>query len=450
MSLTFKDIITLNWFKENNERTSIENRALIKKGSKPYSRLFYSDGTVTIIFPDGLILVRSEIDKDLLQRVIDAPTKESIEALLAHKQQGAEIGSKEDLAKLKEEMRHHLDQCATAGFELLKQHRDFEVKDNLVYFKGINRSLPGLLVRHFCRVLLEIHNARERDLPLDYLEQEYLSLKRFQLWAFLNPRAEVADMIYNFLTANVMRLTKQGFIVALRNVVTVGNSDTEATKFITNAYNKIKAVWKKNPKNYSVFKSDEGEYSFSSKMEDEHCLGNLQDLYDNISDEPGNRFTDAHTKTFDIRVGKKVWMDPKDCSWSTADCNERGLHFTMDEINYVGCGDTSVLILINPMKIVGIGSSKGRCYEYLPIMAVPTEEVTRILYDEEFDTLQLDESYAIEELENLEDKVKEGLAVETHKHEFNLPKMNTEVIHKIVGDLTQIKREIEDRIVNID
>jgi xanthine dehydrogenase iron-sulfur cluster and FAD-binding subunit A len=102
------------------------------------------------------------------------------------------------------------------------------------------------------------------------------------------------------------------------------------------------------------------------------------------------------------------------------------------------------------MKVVGIGKHKGRCYEYLPIMTVPREEATSILHDDKFDTLQLDEDYAIRELENLQEKVKEGFTVESKKHSFNLPSISSENISLIVSSLSEMKNEIKNRVVKLD
>jgi hypothetical protein len=143
-------------------------------------------------------------------------------------------------------------------------------------------------------------------------------------------------------------------------------------------------------------------------------------------------------------------MPMEECNWSRADCAHAGLHFTSDEIHYVGCGDTSVLVLINPMKVVGIGESKGRCYEYLPIMTVPTDEATDILHDLDFDTLELDESYAVRELDNLAEKAKEGFTEERKKYDFNLPALSAVEVYTIVKSLDEIKQEISKRIVEID
>jgi hypothetical protein len=142
-------------------------------------------------------------------------------------------------------------------------------------------------------------------------------------------------------------------------------------------------------------------------------------------------------------------MPQEECNWSTQDCAAAGLHFTADQIHYVGCGDQSVLVLINPMKVVGIGQHKGRCYEYLPIMTVPREEATSILHDVSFDTLELDEDYAIRELESLIEKVQAGFVAEANKYEFNLPTLSSRELKNIVASLDEMKREITKRVTII-
>ncbi len=251
-------------------------------------------------------------------------------------------------------------------------------------------------------------------------------------------------------------------------MVTLHGSN-ELVHFVSNAYNKVKAVWKKNPSNYMVFLKD-GEYTFMHQDDmyeetevwdeetEEYCdeeflkeglgenLGNLTELYLDLPNRAENRFTDAHTRTFDIRVGRAVNMDPKACRWNTDDCGAEGLHFTSDEIHYVGCGDQSVLVLINPMKVVGIGESKGRCWEYFPIMTVSRDEATKLLHDLEFDTLQLDNSYALRELADLTEKAKDGFVAESKKHEFNLPHISSIEIENIVASLDEMKKDIKGRV----
>ena len=179
-------------------------------------------------------------------------------------------------------------------------------------------------------------------------------------------------------------------------------------------------------------------------------IGGLTHLYLDLPNRKENRFTDDWTKTFDIRVGKVVNMPKEDCNWSTQDCAAAGLHFTSDQIHYVGCGDQSVLVIINPMKVVGIGTHKGRCYEYLPIMTVPREEATTILHDNKFDTLELDEEYALRELCDIETKVREGYVAESTKYEFNLPQISNIDVEEIVKSLDEMRDEIKNRVVDLD
>jgi hypothetical protein len=360
------------------------------------------------------------------------------------------------------------------GIKKLEGLADFEIDGDSVKLAGTGRTMPQLLVEKFIQVVDRVSyftgfGDLEAALAKD---EEYQALKRFFMWCCLNPRAEVANDLYDFLSKNSFRITKQGFFVALRNVVTL-HGGTELVQFVSNAYNKVKAVWKKSPDNYEVFLKD-GQYSFVhvddmyeeieeydeeydeyytdtiAKLDLGEDLGSLTELYLDLPNRAENRFTDAHTRTFDIRVGKVTNMPPDQCNWNRADCGHAGLHFTADHINYVGCGDTSVLILINPMKVVGIGELKGRCYEYLPIMTVPREEATEILHDLDFDTMELDESYAIRELENLGTKAREGFIAEAKKYEFNLPALSAVEVLKIVKNLDEIRQEISKRIVNID
>jgi len=444
--------------------------------TKPYLNIKMVNDTLTIVLNDGNIITKSPANADDFTKAKTCTT----EACLLNLVGSPEIQSE----RRKAEAEYEKAKAIQRGAEYLATLDQFEMKNNALYLKGINRSLPPLLVEEFLEVVGK-HGNTDND--------EFNALHRFFMWCCLNPRAEVANDLFNFLKKNSFSITKQGFFVALRNVVTLHGS-TELVQFVSNAYNKIKAVWKKNPADYTVFLKH-GEYVMVHKSvfeelepctfcdgsgtipcEDEewddssecyecsgsgtvykHCesqygeeIGNLTELYLDLPNRAENRFTDAHTKTFDIRIGRPVNMPMEECNWSRADCAHAGLHFTSDEIHYVGCGDTSVLILINPMKVVGIGESKGRCYEYLPIMTVPREEATEILHDLDFDTLELDESYAIRELQNLAEKAKEGFTAEAKKHDFNLPALSAVEVYTIVKSLDEIKQEISKRIVKID
>ena len=491
-------MLSLKWFKSAIERTIekvVENKIeqafneldneegqvapSYNPSQKPYLNIKMVNDTLTIVMNDGNIITKAPATADDFNAARDCRT----EACLINLVSSQEVKDE----RRKAEVAYEKAAAVKRGAEYLATLDQFEMKNNALYLKGINRTLPPLLVEEFLEVVGR-HGGTDND--------EFNALHRFFMWCCLNPRAEVADKLFNFLKKNSFSITKQGFFVALRNVVTL-HGGTELVHFVSNAYNKVKAVWKKNPADYFVFLQPDGTYKMvhkdamyeTSMVECSYCdgsgttpeydeeyddsghcyecdgsgqyeetvavdhgenLGNLTELYLDLPNRAENRFTDAHTRTFDIRIGRAVSMPMEQCRWNTDDCGAEGLHFTSDEIHYVGCGDTSVLVLINPMKVVGIGESKGRCYEYLPIMTVPREEATEILHDLDFDTLELDESYAVRELDDLAERAKQGFTAERKKYDFNLPAISAVEVYTIVKSLDEIKQEISKRIVEID
>ena len=459
----------VNW---NSNGSTWQTSSSSTSYTKPYLNLKMVNDTLTIVMNDGSILTKSPASADDFAAAKICTSESCLLNLVSSPEVQAE--------RRKAEAEYEKVKAMQRGAEYLASLEEFEMKDGSLYLRGINRSLPPLLVEEF----LEVVGSKGID------SDEFKALHRFFMWCCLNPRAEVADKLFNFLKKNAFGITKQGFFVALRNVVTLHGSN-ELVHFVSNAYNKVKAVWKKKPDDYLVFLKD-GEYKMVQKsifeelepcthcdengciidfdgdaLECDECygsgtvyaydksdygeeIGSLTELYLDLPNRAENRFTDAHTRTFDIRIGRPVNMDPGACRWNTDDCGAEGLHFTSNEIHYVGCGDTSVLVLINPMKVVGIGESKGRCWEYLPIMTVPTEEATEILHDLDFDTLELDESYAVRELQDLTEKAKEGFTAEAKKYDFNLPALSAIEVYTIVKNLDEIKEEISKRIVKID
>lgn len=499
--------LSLDWFKNTAEKAIekvvaskleklMEEEEQVVPVAKPYLNIKLINDTLTVVLTDGSVVSKPNATEEDFHAVQNAKDSMEIINIVAsgevygdHKQREAEA------ARLK---------AIQKGIQVLAELDDFVVEGNTVYLSGTSRSMPQLLVERFIEIVDRIGRETSGDRPFEEVlhnDDEYMAHKNFFMWCCLNPRAEVAHELYRFLTENSFRITKQGFFVALRNVVTLHGSP-ELVHFVSNTYNKVKAVWKKNPNEYTVFLENgeyklvhddklykeetftsttcpecEGEGQFYDEWDEEwteeceNCngtgeveeyeytitvpvnhgqkIGNLVELYLDLPNREENRFTDDWTKTFDIRVGQLTSMPMEECNWSTQDCAAAGLHFTADQIHYVGCGDQSVLILINPMKVVGIGQHKGRCYEYLPIMTVPREEATKILHDGMFDTLQLDEEYAIRELESLVEKAKEGFATEAKKYEFNIPQISHREINNIVLSLNEMKSKITKRVSNI-
>jgi hypothetical protein len=500
--------LSLDWFKSRVE-TTIEKVVTSKLESlmeqedheerlSLIKSIKLVNDTLTVVLHDGSVIGKPNANKDDYDAVLDARDEESIYNIMSS-------------AEVRHEKEQYAAECARMealqqGIQLLDGLPDFIIDGTSVSLAGTSRTMPQLLVERFIEIVNRVKYQKGFGFTPESLQEddEYLAHKNFFMWCCLNPRAEVANELYRFLNENSFRITKQGFFVALRNVVTLHGSP-ELVHFVSNTYNKVKAVWKKNPEHYSVFLKDgeyklvhddklyeektftsttcqecdgdggwddydgweDGEwvdcdqcdgsgevdaYEYTETVRVEHgqFIGRLLELYLDLPNREENRFTDDWTKTFDIRIGQLTSMPMEECNWSTQDCAAAGLHFTADQIHYVGCGDQSVLVLINPMKVVGIGQHKGRCYEYLPIMTVPREEATRILHDGQFDTLQLDEQYAISELESLAEKALAGFAAETKKYEFNMPTISSKEIEAIVLSLSEMKEKISSRVTTID
>jgi hypothetical protein len=468
---------------------------------KPYLNVKLVNDVLTIVLNDGSIISKPNATAEDFNKVRTSTCEDQLFTIVG----SAEIVEEKRLRELELQRLRNI----KAGINRLGELYDFTVDGDSVYLTGIQRSLPQLMVEKFTEIVGRYtdHNGYTLQSKLNQ-DDEYQSLKRFFMWCCLNPRAEVAHELYRFLQENSFRITKQGFFVALRNVVTLHGSN-ELVQFVSNTYNKVKAVWKKSPDNYHVFlengeyklvhtddmyedkvltsttcpecegegqfwnnwdddeemygddreecencegmgEVEEYEYIISSPVDHGQDLGTLTALYLDLPNRAENRFTDDWTKTFDIRIGKPVTMPMANCNWSTQDCAAAGLHFTADQIHYVGCGDQSVLVLINPMKVVGIGEHKGRCYEYFPIMTVPREEATEILHDLDFDTLALDEHYVVSELENLTETVQGNFAAETQKYSFNLPHISSAEVDRIIMSLDDMKDALSSRVSEVD
>jgi hypothetical protein len=497
--------LSLDWFKQTAENAiakvvADKLESLMEKEEqapviKPCLRVQLANDTLTVVLNDGNVLSKPAATEEDYHAVVNARSIHEIHAILASRE------VLQDVEKVRAEATRI--KALQQGIELLADLPDFTVEGTTVYLTGTSRSLPQILVEEFIHVVDRVGQQMADDRSFHEAlndDDEYTALKNFFMWCCLNPRAEVAHELYRFLSENSFRITRQGFVVALRNVVTLHGSP-ELVHFVSNTYNKVKAVWKKNPNEYTVF-LENGEYklvhddklfkeetltstecpdcegcgTWYDEYEDEDfdcetChgtgevdgyeytttvavdhgqkIGGLTELYLDLPNREENRFTDDWTKTFDIRIGQVTSMPMEECNWSTQDCAAAGLHFTADQIHYVGCGDQSVIVLINPMKVVGIGQHKGRCYEYLPIMTVPREEATRILHDGMFDTLELDEEYAIRELESLAEKAKEGFATESKKYQFNMPAISATEITNIVNSLSDMKAKLSKRVTTI-
>lgn len=190
-------------------------------------------------------------------------------------------------------------------FKRLLSHVDFFKRDGSIFMTTVpNRSIPDLLIKKFSECIGT---------------DEYDRMKKFWLKCCLNPNAQSAEDLYAFLKTHNMKIDRHGNFYAYRRVVSIASSvtDKKYVNFISNIYNKVKAVWKKKPSNFDVFIDENGDYKFTDRVlthdEQNACLGNLEQLYLNLPLAVENRYTDAHTRKMDYRVGEIASIPRHQC-----------------------------------------------------------------------------------------------------------------------------------------
>lgn len=398
---------------------------------KPYKSAKLIGRTAIFVLQSGVTLEKLECTESEWNDLLNCKTEQEMAKLIYF----ATEKKPDDKLKVDE------------NWEILKDNPDFDVDNGVVKLKGVNRSLPVLLVNKFVEIVDNHTNEELKTLD------EFIALKNFWYWLCLNPFPEVVDNLYDFLHKGDFKITRDGMFLGYRRVCKVAEN-TDLVDFISNSYVKIKG-WKKSPKNYSVYSSDDfegGSLIENSKIPTEEfqsrnhrVVGNLADLYQNLDTMEENRYTDNHTRSFDIRIGKVVSIPRSECTHSNMDCGTGGLHFANKGFNYYSFGDTGILMLINPMNVVGTGDNKGRTSEYLPLCVISEEEERSILGEKDFDTYSLQEYYAEEQLKDLEENVKLNYITEAEKDVFSIKPPTKEEVKVIIHNLQEIvKRKVND------
>ncbi len=340
-----------------------------------------------------------------------------------------------------------------SNFETLRTSGEFEIKDDSVYMKGINRSIPKLLVNKFTEV---IENAGVDSV-------NYLGLKKFWLKCVLNPSAQSSEDLYEFLEKHNMKITRNGNFLGYRAVEIVDNSTSkELIDFISNAYNKVKAVWKKSSNDYEVWRNfDNSSELHLLKVGDINkklfnksltYVGNLKQLYLDLPNMVENRYTDNYSKTMDYRVGQIATIPRNEGSDdNTVSCG-RGLHIANREFDYSYFGKQNVLAIVNPIDVLAApleDRGKLRTSRWFFAMTLNDEE-KKILDEDCFDVTELDDIFEEKCSEDLEEHVKKGFAEEVKRHSFTIPQISTSEIKNIITSLEQIKTKIANRVVKLD
>lgn len=404
-------------FKKWEESLNEITRKLDDKVNLPGIKLIKSNETATVIVPSGAVYVVQNCTEDMFQKIKNCQSEEEIRKIVV-----PDEAKEEEVQKEKKRVQEELDNQLVQTIDYLVDSGEFERDGNAVYMKGIPVSVPRVLIDRFTGFIKEVFDrSKLAKFDLSYMEDKYLALKRFWMWCSLNPDPNVREDLFKFLQNHDIEVNRNGFFFTYRRVVTkkgAKEQDLKLTKFVSSEYLKVRTKWKKNPANYLVAKLGEGEYQIC-KQTKEVVLGTLSHLYETMNESTEQVFTDKHTGTFDIRIGKEVRISKKDCdNDNTRDCSQ-GLHSGNKNFGYSGFGDTAILCLINPIDVVSVpvyNVNKMRSCAYLPVAILDMNESTTFL--EKAEVLDLCDKYYTEEVEKLEKMVEGNQPIEIMKHEF--------------------------------
>jgi len=308
------------------EKKEVQELPEPKKGL--IKKCIYNVGNndITIVLESNNIL-NGTVEPDIYEKIKVAATENEIINYLFPKP--VVIQNEEDTSE------QEIKELITPVINILDGSDYFDVEGEKVFLKGIKSiEIPSSIVSEFIRLEHEIIQLKGRIDPteLDLKEWEdnkleFNSLIMFTYWLLLNPIDSSRNDCLTFMKKNQITLTSNGLMKCYRRVVSKGSENKDLVKFVSDNYTKLKK-WKKSPKNYWVNKQRETENTLMLVEDKIHninldgCLGNLAELYNNLSNLEENLFTDAHTRSKTIKIGEiyrededKIDLDNrKDCS----------------------------------------------------------------------------------------------------------------------------------------
>lgn len=377
------------------------------------NKIIYSVNTknLTVITCDGDTFEAFNVEQDLISQLRDADN-ETIIRLLSPK---VEVKPEEYNVEQEEK------ELVSNFLDIFEGIDDFEVLGNSVYFKGIRSvEIPSLIVARFVELLQKRRDTEvdvmtlEKDFEdLDIIDTEYQTLKAFTLKLLLNPLQESRENALNFVRNFDIKMTNTGNLIMYRRIVAKSNSNKELIEFVSKQYLKVKS-WKKSPKNYAVGLRTNGYELTKIALEDKdfkwedikHAfIGNLADLYNNLSELKENRYTDDYTRSYDIRIGATYKINEEDIDLNKNGSCGGALHVADGKkFNYSGFGNTPVVCIINPMHIYKMDSGhSGKIgVRQMFIAAITTQNEDGNYEDiDSQDLVNFDEMYHTESIEEL-------------------------------------------------
>lgn len=452
--------LSLAWFKEKlhleSKKEKIEKEKREEEVKVMKDRLFRNikliNSALTIILEDGTILTKpNATEKDYNDCMIALSVKEIKEIITDHK----DVKPVREEEKPEEPLTVEDVEVISKGYEVLLNLPDFTEIDNSIYWGEIMRSMPQQLIEAVCKIVINDGVPLEQ-VVLDQLEP-YTSLKKFWLKCCLNPNAQSAEDLYTFLSYHRFKIDRHGNFYAYRRVKSVHSDpvDKDLMEFVSNSYTKVKAVWKYNPKSFSVVEKEDGSYGIVKEKDltktKHKILGKLDVMYLDITNTPGLQYTSAHTGKEDYRIGEVISMPRNEGDDNNHVSCSKGFHAASKKYDYSGFGDVPILMIINPTDVLSVPIGEvGKLRTCRWFFACVLDEKEKFILDEEhFDVTNLGDLFEDKIQENLEADIAKGFAEELHRHSFYVPTISGDDVKKIVKSLGFMKDAIKSRVQKI-
>lgn len=411
--------------------------------NKPYKNLIYSNGNLTVVFPDGTVLDKMNVDRDLFDKIRSCYTQSAIESLMIDKSTAPKPRENTNVTETEEETSIVRDNLA-----VLKTHKDFVVVGTRVVLKGVELPIPAIILASFIEILekLQALNGKNYDwvaMDEEELFNQYQALKMFWLKLALNPLPQSREDLLTFCRKNDIRITNNGNLILYRRIVSKNGADNTYVTFISQTYYSLKKKGE-DTRNYAVGKKRDALY-FVDLREDnfvvDELIGNLQHLYLELPDYETNSFTAWHDRKVSIKIGGIYKIADNKINLNNTICAAGGLHAAAVDYNYSGFGDTAVVVLVNPSKAITVPLGEtGKLRTTEMFIACINDKDHGVHFDESALTA-FDEEYHDLTLEELEQaatsKCFDGLSVKD-----NVPAIP-------MSDLNTIKDMLKSRIKNI-
>jgi hypothetical protein len=290
-----------------------------------------------------------------------------------------------------------------------------------VYLAGFNTPIPLTLVE-------VIKEYNENNYPLD-------AILNFWKLLMINPDVRVRESLFDFITTHDFVLTEKGYMVVYKAVYRKNEVDNSFAEFVSNRFLHVKKTWKESPKNYLVYRNEDGALAITNvktaekwneKEKGVEVLGNLDALFNSIFNTDNKvgevstaLYTDMHSRTMTIELGVPVKMERKECDSDPAQDCSYGLHCgaTAYVERFANRGESVILVcLVNPAHVVAVPNydhSKMRVAEYFPYAFATYTDGKIDIIEEAFFEADYQE-YELQELEEQIAKVKANqLPIET-------------------------------------